>query len=50
VGSNRSNSAKEESEDSKGLIWIRKSKKRPHIDSKRTNNDLKNTYIKLKVE
>ena len=31
VGSNISNSVNEESEDSKGLIWIRKSKKnRPH--------------------
>jgi len=45
----------EESEDTKGVIRIRKSKKdRQHNDqkkkNKRTNNDLHNTTQKLKIE
>jgi len=46
---------KEEFEDTKGAIRIRISKKnRQHIGQKkkykRTNNDLQNTHIKLKIE
>jgi len=46
---------KEKFEDTKGLIRIRRSKKnRQHNDQiknyKRTNNDLQNTHIKLKIE
>ena len=44
----------EEFEDTKGVIRIRKSKDRQHNDQKkkdkRTNNDLQNTHIKLKIE
>jgi hypothetical protein len=45
----------EEFEDTKGVIRIRKSKKnRQHngqkIKDKRTNNDLQNIHIKLKIE
>ena len=42
----------EEFEDTKGVIRIRKSKKnRQHNDQrKRTNNDLQNIHIKLKIE
>ena len=49
----RSKSA-EELKDSKGLIGIRKSKNKQHNDQakkdKRTNNDLQNLHIKLKIE
>ena len=46
---------KEESEDTKRVIRIRISKKkRPHNDlkkkDKRTNNELRNIQIKLKIE
>jgi hypothetical protein len=46
---------KEEFEDTKGVIRIRKSKKdRQHNgqkkNDKRTNNDLQNIHIKLKIE
>ena len=44
----------EEFKDSKGLIKIRTSKNRKHNDQKkrykRTNNDLQNIYITLKIE
>jgi hypothetical protein len=45
----------EEFEDTEGVIWIRISKKnRKHRDQKkkykRTNNDLHNIHIKLKIE
>ena len=44
----------EEFEDTKWVIRIRKSKDRQHNDQKkkdkRTNNDLQNTHIKLKIE
>ena len=45
----------EEFKDTKGVIRIRKSKKdRQHNDQKkkdkRTNNDLQNIHIKLKIE
>jgi len=40
----------EEFEDTKGLIKIRKSRKIDNTMSKRTNNDLKNIHIKLKIE
>ena len=44
----------EEFEDTKWVIRIRKSKVRQHNDQKkkdkRTNNDLQNTHIKLKIE
>ena len=46
--------SKEEFEDTKGVIRIRKSKDRKHNDQKkkdkRINNDLKNIRIKLKIE
>jgi hypothetical protein len=45
---------KEEIEDTKGVIKIRKSKDRQHNvqkkKDKRTNNDLQNIHIKLKIE
>ena len=45
---------KEEFEDTKGVIRIRKSRNRKHngqkIKYKRTNNDLQNIHIKLKIE
>jgi peptidyl-tRNA hydrolase len=46
---------KEEFEDTKGVIRFRKSnKKRQHngqrIKDKRTNNDLQNIHIKLKID
>ena len=49
------NSLQEEFEDTKGVIRIRISKKnRQHNDEekkyKRTNNDLQNMHIKLKIE
>jgi hypothetical protein len=45
----------EEFEDTKGVIRIRKSKKNRQHNSqkkkyKRTNNDLQNIHIKLKIE
>jgi len=44
----------EEFEDTKGVIRIRKSKNRQHNGQKkkykRTNNDLQNIHIKLKIE
>jgi hypothetical protein len=44
----------EEFEDTKGVIRIRTSKNRQHNDqekkNKRTNNDLQNIHIKLKIE
>ena len=44
----------EEFEDTKGVIRIRKSKNRQHNgqnkQDKRTNNDLQNIHIKLKIE
>ena len=45
----------EEFEDTKGVMRIRKSKNRQHINGqkkkyKRTNNDLQNIHIKLKIE
>jgi hypothetical protein len=44
----------QEFEDTIGVIRIRKSKGRQHIGQnkkdKRTNNDLQNAYIKLKIE
>ena len=45
----------EEIEDTKGVIRIRKSKKEKQHNgqkkkNKRTNNDLQNIYIKLKIE
>jgi hypothetical protein len=48
-------SREEELEDTKGVIRIRKSKKnRQHNDQKkkhkRTNNELQNKHIKLKIE
>jgi len=47
--------SKEEFEDTKGVIRIRKSKtNRQHIGQKKkdkkTNNDLQNIYIKLKID
>ena len=48
------NVVKEEFEDTKEVIRIRKSKNRPHNGQKkkdkRTNNDLQNIHIKLKIE
>jgi hypothetical protein len=45
---------KKEFEDTKGVIRIRKSKDREYTDQKmndkRTNNDLQNIHIKLKIE
>jgi len=44
---------KEEFDDTKGVIIIRKSKNRQHNGQekdKRTNNDLQNIHIKLKIE
>jgi len=46
---------KEESEDTNGVIRIRISKKNRHLNGqrkkyKRTNNDLQNIHIKLKIE
>jgi hypothetical protein len=45
---------KEEFEDTKGVIIIRKSKDRQHNGQnkkdKRTNNDLQNIHIKLNIE
>ena len=45
---------REEFEDTKGVIRIRKLKDRQHNDQKkkdkRTNNDLQNIHIKLKIE
>jgi hypothetical protein len=43
---------KEEFEDTKGVIRIRKSKDRQHNGQKekRTNNDLQSIHIKLKIE
>ena len=45
---------KEEIEDTKAVIKIRKSKERQHNGQKkkykRTNNDLQNIHIKLKIE
>ena len=47
--------SKEEFQDTKGVIRIRKSKKNrqhngPKKKYKRTNNDLQNIHIKLKIE
>jgi hypothetical protein len=48
------NDTQEEFEDTKGVIGIRKSKDRQHNDQKkkdkRTNNDLQNIHMKLKIE
>jgi len=48
------NPLQEEFEDTKGIIRIRKSKYRQHNGKKkkykRTNNDLQNIHIKLKIE
>jgi len=45
---------KEEFEDNKGIIRIRKSKNRQHNDQKKkykmTNNDLQNIHIRLKIK
>jgi len=47
-------SIKKEFEDTKGAIWIRISKNRQHNGQKktykRTNNDLQNIHIKLKIK
>jgi hypothetical protein len=44
-------SHEDEFEDTKGVIGIRKSKERQHmVNRKRTNNDLQNIHIKLKIE
>jgi len=51
---NTSNMFEEEIEDSKGVIRIRISKNRQHNGQKkkykRTNNDLQNIHIKLKIK
>jgi len=54
-GNQRETFDEEEFEDSKGVIRIRTSKKNRHHNGqkekyKRTNNDLQNIHIKLKIE
>ena len=54
VGSTPIHSSQEEFEDTKGVIRICNSKDRQHNNKKkkdkRTNNDLQNIHIKLKIE
>ena len=52
--SNSNSKTQEYFEDTKGVIRIRKSKNRQHNGQKKkykkTNNDLQNNHIKLKIE
>ena len=49
-GQEKKMKSKEEFEDTKGVIWVRKSENRQHngqkTKNKRTNNDLQNIHIK----